>query len=382
MPKAKQSETPTDLLKFVINQDVLKTELGFIQGVVEKKSSTLPVLSKILIESVGEGVIRITGTNLDVTVRCEAEADIQQPGAICVHAQKLFDIVRLLDGSDLNFTKEENHWVKLTCGASKFRLAGTDREQFPEQISAKIVPLKLSASLFNHFINNTAFAITNQQSRFTLSGAKFIIDGSVARMVTTDGYRLAIVEKELKGELSENMDVLIPKIALTELVKISGDSKNDVSFGEDPNHIFFEIDGRLVIARKLMGSFPNYEMVIPKDNDKVVTFEPEKLHKAIRRVALMSDDNRLISISKGEIEISARSSEEGEASEKIKADYDGEETEIGFNAKQLEDVLNLPVTNLSEGKKASISFLNSVSQIIFTTKNDENFRYVLVPVRL
>jgi DNA polymerase-3 subunit beta len=331
-------------MEFVIKQSVLKDELGFVQGIVEKKS-TIPVLSNILIESVGEGTIRIVGTDLDVTIRCEAEADIKQPGSMCIQARKLFDIVRLLDGGDVHFTKEENEWVKMSCGKSKFRLAGVNRDQFPEVPSFKSAPLKLSAEIFNHFISNTAFAITNEQSRFTLSGAKFMIDGNHARMVTTDGHRLAFIQKYLgEDTATENMDALIPKKALMELVKISRDSSAEVSFGEDPNHIYFEVDGRLLITRKLSGNFPNYEMVIPKDNDKAVTFDSDAMKNALRRVSLMADERTRsvkITIRTGEIEIGAQSSEEGEASEKVAAEYNGEEIQIGFNSQYLQEFLNV-----------------------------------------
>ncbi|MEJ7699733.1 MAG: DNA polymerase III subunit beta [Pyrinomonadaceae bacterium] len=181
-------------MEFVIKQNVLKDELGFVQGIVEKKS-TIPVLSNILIESVGENTIRIVGTDLDVTIRCEAEAEIKKAGSMCIQARKLFDIVRLLPDADVHFTKDENEWVKMTCNKSNFRLAGVAREQFPEVPSFKSAPMKLSADIFNHFIQNTAFAITNEQSRFTLSGAKFMIENGAARMVTTDGHRLAFIEK-------------------------------------------------------------------------------------------------------------------------------------------------------------------------------------------
>ncbi len=394
-------------MEFVIKQSVLKDELGFVQGIVEKKS-TIPVLSNILIESVGEGTIRIVGTDLDVTIRCEAEADIRQPGAMCIQARKLFDIVRLLDAGDVHFTKEENEWVKMSCGKSKFRLAGVNRDQFPEVPSFKSAPLKLSAEIFNHFINNTAFAITNEQSRFTLSGAKFIIDGSTAKMVTTDGHRLAFIQKFL-GENSdtENMDALIPKKALMELVKISRDSSADVSFGEDPNHIYFEVDGRLLITRKLSGNFPNYEMVIPKDNDKVVTFDSDEMKNALRRVSLMADERTRsvkLTIRTGEIEIGAQSSEEGEASEKVTADYNGEEVQIGFNSQYLQEFLNVAgATDTSEatpeqeadgetvrvketGGKPRISFEfkdgNAQTQMRVAGETNYDYKYIVMPLRI
>ncbi|HEY8563327.1 MAG TPA: DNA polymerase III subunit beta [Pyrinomonadaceae bacterium] len=394
-------------MEFVIKQSALKEELGFVQGIVEKKS-TIPVLSNILIESVGEGTIRIVGTDLDVTIRCEAQADIKQPGAMCIQARKLFDIVRLLDAGDVHFTKEENEWVKLTCGKSKFRLAGVNRDQFPEVPSFKNAPLKLSAEIFNHFISNTAFAITNEQSRFTLSGAKFVIDGSIAKMVTTDGHRLAFIQKSLgENAATENMDALIPKKALMELVKISRDSSGEVSFGEDPNHIYFEVDGRLLITRKLSGNFPNYEMVIPKDNDKTVTFDSDEMKSAIRRVALMADERTRsvkLTIRSGEIEIGAQSSEEGEASEKVVADYNGEEVQIGFNSQYLQDFLNVvgavetaEATNEQEtdgetvrvketAGKPRISFEfkdgNAQTQMRVAGDTSYDYKYIVMPLRI
>lgn len=331
-------------MEFVIKQSVLKDELGFVQGIVEKKS-TIPVLSNILIESVGENTIRIIGTDLDVTIRCDAVADIKQAGSMCIQARKLFDIVRLLPDADVHFTKDENEWVKMTCGKSNFRLAGVSKDNFPEVPSFKSAPMSLSSEIFNHFIQNTAFAITNEQSRFTLSGAKFMIEGGTARMVTTDGHRLAFIEKKLTDEAStDNMDALIPKKALMELTKIARDAEGDVSFGEDANHIYFEVDGRLLITRKLSGTFPNYEMVIPKDNDKTATFDAEQMKNAIRRVSLMADERTRsvrFNIKPNEIEIVAQSSEEGEAHEKVAADYNGEEVQIGFNSQYLQEFLNV-----------------------------------------
>ena len=137
---------------------------------------------------------------------------------------------------------------------ANFRLAGVSRDQFPEIPQFKSTPLKLPADTFEYFIRNTAFAITTEQSRFTLSGAKFIIGDGVAKMITTDGHRLAYVETEIEDKEGV-MDTLIPKKALLELVKLSrGDG--EVAFGEDPNHIYFETEGRLLITRKLSGQFP------------------------------------------------------------------------------------------------------------------------------
>ena len=395
-------------MEFVIKQSALKEVLGYVQGVVERKS-TIPVLSNILIESLGENCIRIVGTDLDVTIRCDAEADIKKGGAMCIQARKLFDLARLLTGDDVKFKKEDNEWVTVTAGRGKFRLAGVSKEQFPEIPIFKSAPLKLSADVFNYFIQHTSFAITNEQSRFTLSGAKFILADGKAKMVTTDGHRLAYVEKALDAEVDGTMDALIPKKALLELVKISRDSGEDVAFGEDQNHIYFELDGRLLITRKLSGNFPNYEMVMPKDNDKTVVFDLEDMKGAVKRVALMADErNRSIrlTVREGEIELTAQSSEEGEGNEAVPADYKGEEVQLGFNWQYLQDFLNTVSavqadasdaenTTETDGDKVRVKESSSPTRISFEFKDSNaqtqmriagdsayDYKYIVMPLRI
>ena len=228
-------------------------------------------------------------------------------------------------------------------------------------------------------------------------------------MVTTDGHRLAYIERKLGTANDEAMDSLIPKKALMELTKISKDAKGDISFGEDPNHIYFEVDGRLLITRKLSGTFPNYEMVIPKDNDKTVTFDAEEMRNAIRRVALMADERTRsvrLTIKPNEIEIGAQSSEEGEAQERVTADYTGEEVSIGFNSQYLQDFLNIvgateteaaanETENETDGETVRVKESSSRPRIAFEFKDgngqtqmkiagDTNYdyKYIVMPLRI
>src|SRR5262244_3608897 len=198
-------------MQFVVSKQNLQKELGFVQGVVEKKN-TIPVLSNILIESVGEATIRITGTDLDVTIRCDMDAeDIASPGAICVQARKLFEIARLLPDGPIKFKKEDNDWVTVKSGRSNFKMVGVARDAFPEVPTFKSAPTKVPAEVLKFFIDRTIFAITQEESRYTLSGAKFILDGGAAKMVTTDGHRLAYVEKKdvVKNDAAASIDTLI-----------------------------------------------------------------------------------------------------------------------------------------------------------------------------
>ncbi len=371
-------------MEFSIHKSALQKELGFVQGTVEKKN-TIPVLSNILIESVGENAIRFIGTDLDVTLRCEAEAEIKIPGSMCVGARKLFEIARVLPDATVNFRKEENNWATVKCERSNFRIAGVERESFPDVPTFKTSAVKLPASIFKTLIDRTIFAITLEESRYTLSGAKFMLGKSGARMVTTDGHRLAYIERQELGEYTpkEELDVLIPRKTLSELTRLmAAASEGDIGLGADENHIYFEVGPRLLISRTLAGQFPNYEMVMPKGNDKRAEFDAPSLGQAIRRVALMADDRShaiRFQLLPSNLHISSQTAEEGEARETVATEYTGEETEIGFNAAYLQDFLNV----VNDGSVAfEFKDANSQAQLRPTSDDGYDYRYVVMPMRL
>ncbi|MGB8510025.1 MAG: DNA polymerase III subunit beta [Pyrinomonadaceae bacterium] len=370
-------------MEFTINKNVLQKELGFVQGTVEKKN-TIPALSNILIESVGENTIRIIGTDLDVTLRCETEAEIKTPGTMCVGARKLFEIARVLPDAPVSFRKEENNWATVKCEHSNFRIAGIERESFPEVPSFKTSTVKLPANIFKTFIDRTIFAITLEESRYTLSGAKFILNKSGAKMVTTDGHRLAYIERQDLGEKAsgDGMEVLIPRKTLAELTKLMASYEGEIGLGADENHIYFEVGTRLLISRTLAGQFPNYEMVMPKGNDKRVEFDSVLLGQAIRRVALMADDRShaiRFHLTPGSLHISSQTAEEGEARETVATEYAGEEVEIGFNAAYLQDFLN---AMNDSGVAIEFKDGNSQAQLKPTSDDGYDYRYVVMPMRI
>lgn len=370
-------------MQFVIARNALQKELAFVQGVVERKN-TIPVLANILIESAGEDAIRISGTDLDVTIRCDADAEeIKSQGAICVQARKLFDIARLLPDAPVKFKKEENEWVTVECDRSKFRLPGISKETFPELPGFKSTPLKLPAALLKTLIDRTIFAITQEEGRYTLSGAKFELDKKAVRMVTTDGHRLAYVatKDSVKGVDGE-LDVLIPRKTLAELTKLTGDFDGEISLGADENHVYFQVGSRLLISRMLSGQFPNYEMVMPKNTEQSAVFDTTALNQAIRRVALMADDRShaiRFHLSREQLLISSQNAEEGEARETVETDFGGEETDIGFNAQYLQDFLNVVGS-----EKVAFEFKDGNSQAQLRPIADDNheYKYVVMPMRL
>jgi DNA polymerase-3 subunit beta len=371
-------------MQFVVSKQNLQKELGFVRGVVEKKN-TIPVLSNILIESVGENTIRITGTDLDVTIRCDMDAEeITTPGSMCVQARKLFEIARLLPDAPVSFKKEDNDWVTVKCDRARFKMVGVSREAFPEVPSFKSAPTKLAAGVIKTFIDRTIFAITQEESRYTLSGAKFVLDESGAKMVTTDGHRLAYVEKKniARNGANQSIDTLIPRKTLAELTKLTAGFDEDISLGMDENHIYFQVGARLLISRMLYGQFPNYEMVMPKNNDKSVEFNSSLLNLAIRRVALMADERShaiRFHLEPNQLVISSQNAEEGEANETLQTDYAGEETDIGFNAQYLQEFLNVV-----GDAKISFEFKdgNSQAQLHPSENGDFDYKYVVMPMRI
>jgi len=369
-------------MQFVVSRQNLQKELSFVQGVVEKKN-TIPVLSNILIESVGESTIRIIGTDLDVTIRSDMDAEeIGSPGSICVQARKLFEISRLLPDAPVSFTSEENDWVTVRCDRAKFKMVGVSREAFPEIPTAKSAPTKIAAAILKNFIDRTIFAITQEESRYTLSGAKFILDSAGAKMITTDGHRLAYVERKADSEMREAIDTLIPRKTLAELTKLTAGYDGEISMGMDENHLYFEVGPRLLISRMLYGQFPNYEMVLPKNNDKSIEIESGLLNSVIRRVALMADERShavKFHVEPNQLVISSQNAEEGEAHETVQIDYTGEEIDIGFNAQYLQDFLSV----VQEGK-VNFEFKdgNSQAQLRPSETSEYDYKYIVMPMRI
>jgi DNA polymerase III subunit beta len=375
-------------MEFTIEKGDLLKELNLVQGVVERKN-TIPILSNLLIASDGDTRISIIGTDLDVTLRTGAEAKVADGGAIVVSARKLFDIVRSLPDAPVHFTQESNDWVTIECGNSRFKVVGQAKEHFPSVPEWKEAQYRIPAEVLKTLVNRTIFAITQEESRYTLNGALFRMLGDNVRMVATDGHRLAYVEKggvatdaQKAGGNGDEIKALIPKKTLAELQKLTGESDDLVEFSKDENHLFFRVGDRTLISRMLSGQFPNYELVMPKDNDRSVVLDGNQFQSAIRRVALMADErSRAIKLTlTGEgVNITSQSSEVGEAKETLETSYEGPDVTIGFNAQYIQDFLGVA----GEGD-VTFEFKDGQSQAqlrpVGTPEYD--YRYVVMPMRL
>lgn len=370
-------------MEFIVSKPNLLQGLESVRGVVEKKN-TIPVLANILIESISDRAVRITGTDLDVWIHCEVDVDeVITGGSLCIPARGLFDLVSLLPDLPVTFETEDGDWISIESGNAVFRMLSTSREAFPEVPPFKPTPISISASLFKTFTDRTIFAITQEESRYTLSGSKFVLDKEGFRLITTDGHRLALVRHSgITAKGSGSIDILIPRKASAALSKLAAMVDGDIHIGVDDSHVYFQAGTWRLISRLLYGQFPNYEMVMPKDNDKSAVVDTGLLDGAIRRVALMADERSHaveFHFTPNQIAITSSDGCEREARETIPCEFQGEDTRIGFNAHFLQEFL----TVMAEDRFV-MEFKGPESQVELRPISNDTFgyTYIVMPMRL
>jgi DNA polymerase-3 subunit beta len=368
-------------MKFTVPRNSLLNELNLVQGVIEKKS-TIPILSNILLEA-AEGRLEITATDLDVTIRCGCAVSAEKEGTTTISARRLFDIVRLLpDGSDVDLSLLENDWIELSCGNSHYKIVALPRENFPSIPEAPPATAQIPSGLLRSMIQRSMFAITQEESRYSLNGALLVLLPNEIRMVATDGHRLALVSKNIEVPgLDLEVRALIPRKTLVEIMKLIGDQDAMLEFGRDENHLFFTLNNRKLVSRVLAGQFPNYELVIPRENDKFVVASTRELGDGIRRAAIMSDEKLKairLSFKTGLLELTASSAEAGEAREVVTVEFSGETLDIGFNPQYLLDFVGI-----CGSESISIALKDAETQGLLRPigGSDLDYRYVVMPMK-
>ena len=371
-------------MEFSTKKSDLLKELDLTQNVVEKKT-TIPILSNLLLE-VADSSLQLSATDLELGVRCGCAAKVKTGGSGTVPARRLLDIVRSLPEAEIRFKVLENHWIQVNCERSSFKLVGMAKDNFPVLPTVPKAQAEIPARILTGLIQRTIFSISSEESRYTLNGDLLVMKPQSALMVATDGHRLALVESQVEvGGLNNELRVLIPRKAMGELQRLlaQGDEKDQVEFARDESHLFFSSGGRVLISRLLTGTFPNYEAVLPRENDRLVELDKGLLASAVRRVALLADERtRLlrVNLEKDRLEIFSSSGDYGEAHETLDADYSGEAMQIGFNYQYLLDFLSV----LGDGGKVCLELKDEQSAGQLRPLDDESYkyRYVVMPMRV
>lgn len=355
--------------------------LYWTQSTVERRN-TMPILANVLIEATGNAV-RLTATDLEVGVRASLEGEVVEEGKATANAKKLYEIVRELSEPTLELTGQKNHWVEVRSGKSVFKIVGLDPREFPafaEREGRRLC--ECPATIIGDMIDKTIFSISSDETRSNLNGAfcEQTETGRV-RMVTTDGHRLSLVEREI-GNLGLNKGVIVPRKGLVELKRLVDDAEDGtVALGFGDNMAFAVRDNVELFMRLIEGEFPDYSKVIPEDCTSQARVDQGDLLKALRRVSLLSSDRYRgikFELNENQLLISANNPDLGEAVEEMDVEYRGEGLSIGYNARYLLDVLGV----LGQEASVDVQFKDEQSPTVLRKEGDASFLYVVMPMRL
>lgn len=321
--------------------------LSLMQGIAGRKT-TLPILSHIYLEW-KQNTLFLTGTDLQTGVQEALPGTVHEEGKASVSSKKLFEIVRELPEQTIQITRKENHWIQLKCGKSLFNLAGLDPDDYPSLPTFQEKAFsKIPTTLIKEMIDKTAFAASNEESRYHLHGILLTQQRTggkeILRMVATDGHRLSLVDRE--GQMIRGVEkgVIIPKKGVLEIKKILGDKEGEGEMGiyVDNTHAFLKWEKSLMVIRLIEGEFPEYDQVIPKQNDKKLRIGKETFYQSLKRVSTMISERAegvKLSIQPNSMELSSNHQDYGDAKEEIDIQYDGTPMEINFNARYLMEAL-------------------------------------------
>lgn len=363
-----------------LKEELLKG-VQLVQNAISPRS-TLPVLSNILVESNGEG-LRLSSTDLEVGIRCHVKADIRSGGATTVPARTLGEFLRTLDdGQDLSIKVDDSQKMEIRSGRDRCVLIGLPKEDYPvlpefSQERALSVP----HGLLKEMIKKTSFAVSTDETRYVLNGVNFIVEKGKMTLVSTDGRRLAYIQRDA-ADKKATANAIIPTKAVNELARILGPEEKgaDVQIGFTENQVTFKYKTTVVLSRLIEGHFPNFEQVIPKSHDSQIKFNTKKLMAATQRAAVGTLDKGgsvRFSLSKGKLQITASAQGRVEVESELEADYKGEPLAIAFNPTYLVDVFRALETD-----EVFLELSTPLNPGVIRPIGDENYKYVVMPMQL
>ena len=373
-------------MEISVSRKDLLNELSAIQSVIERKT-TIPILSNLLMEADGD-TVRITATDLDQAIRTSCAAKVKKAGACTIPARKLFDYVKLLGEGEVSIKLLENHWVQIRAGRSNTKMVGLGRANYPQVPEMpEGVSVSLPTAVMRKLISHTIFAISSEESRYTLNGALLILKPDSIAMVATDGHRLSFIEKTeepLEG-ISGERRTLVPRKALAEIYALIQSSEAEsFTFAEDDQRMFFSIGHRTLSSMKLSGQFPNFEAVLPRENNKFAIVRSAELSSAIGRVAQFAEERSgaiRLRLEQNELKIQAQSSESGESEDSIETPYNFDPIYVGFNSTYMLDFLKA----IGNEGEVRIEFKDAQSAGQMRPEDPDSlykYRYVLMPMRI
>ena len=371
-------------MEFIIDRDTFLKSLGYANGIIEKKT-TLPILSNILIEA-KESKIKITSTDLDmVYFEKIIPIEVKKEGAITTSSSILYDILRKLQpSSKVEFTLVNENKLKLVSGKSKFNLLCLLPDNFPlieeniEQENFQISPKKLLKLL-----NKTKISISSDETRHYLNGIFLhktkLENKSFLCGVATDSHRLSSSSIEIDSNINLE-SVILPKKTIFQLISLLEQGENDIKISISKSKIKFEMGASVLISKVIDGRFPDYNKVIPKNNDKILEIKLSEFKNSIERVTTVSSDHKeglKMSISKSEVQLSVNNPNSGEGVENINAKFNSDQLNISFNSRYLTDI-----ASQIENESIVINLKDPGSPVLIRDFLDKNTFHVVMPMKI
>lgn len=333
-------------MRFSISREKLQEGLSAVSASIPAKT-TLPVLANILLETTDRG-IRLSGTDLDIAVSTEIAADVETAGSITLPARKLTEIVRELPPAPVKVGAIGEQRATIECGRSRFKLLGLSRDEFPAFPGVRFDDgWRVRSADLQKLISHTAFAVSTEESRPILNGVLWELRAEQMRMVATNGHRLAKMELALKGTEATSADMIVPPKALEQVRRLfPPDEELEIARGD--NHLGFRSPFTSVFTRVIEGPYPNYDQVIPRDNDRFAVIDKVALTGALKRMSVVASDqtHRIrLSFNAALLRFSVQTPDLGEAQDELPVRYEGDPLDIGFNASYLLEILRYMPTD-------------------------------------
>jgi DNA polymerase-3 subunit beta len=327
-------------MRFTISREKLQEGLAAVTASIPAKT-TLPVLANILVEATEKG-IKLSGTDLDIAVTTEVAADVETPGATTIPAKKLSEIAKELPPAPVKIAAAGEQRVTVDCGRSHFKILGLPRDEFPSLPSVRFnESWRIRSGDLIKLITHTSFAVSTEESRPILNGVLWELRPDMMRMVATNGHRLAKMEIAATSAGETPSDLIVPPKALEQIKRLFPEDE-DLEIARGDNHLGFRSPFTSVYTRLIEGPYPNYDQVIPRDNDRVAIADRAALASALRRMSIIASDqtHRIrLSFNAGMLKFSVQTPDLGEAQDELAVRYTGDPLDIGFNATYLLEIL-------------------------------------------
>ena len=373
-------------MKLIIKKTSLVEALGLVTPITDKSSSK-PILSNFLLQAEGskkEGRVDVSATDYEISLKGSYTAEVHEPGSICISAKKALEVCREFMSEDIQIESDNQLWVTLSGGPARLRLPSVETGLYP-QMEKQELPngFTLNAKELNRCFELTVFATQVTETRKNLTGVCLNVQPSgESKWTATDGHRLAQVTRtfaNMRGDAPP--EIIVPRRALVEMGKVLDRTEGEVDMSFDARSLTLKTNGIVLTTRLVEGKFPNVDQVIPKDSDRTVTVNRERLMTGLRIVSYMSNEKIKpvkLSLTPGKLRLSTERAEYGDVTDEMDVEYSGSEFNIGFNARYLLDVLGVA----NHGESVVLGMKGALHPCLLRVPNDTSFLSVVMPLRI